>query len=169
MPLSRRSRSWTPKAIPLGLAIALLGGWAFFVPLLGCYFGFGFDSDTAWRFTGQQWELQLAPGIAAFVGGLMLMTPARGRGWLGGLLAFLAGAWLVSGPSFYPVFSSGHLAPYGSEMMKAVRWLGHFYGVGGLILYFSGYAHGLFARRTVIQETPLPPEPTATQHTVVSE
>jgi hypothetical protein len=54
-------------------------------------------------------------------------------------------------------------------MMKAVRWLGHFYGVGGLILYFSGYAHGLFSRRTVIQETPMAPEPVSTQRTVTPE
>jgi hypothetical protein len=165
----RRTRAWTPAAIPVGLVIALLGAWAFFVPLLGAYFNFGFDSDTAWRFTGQQWELQLAPGIAAFVGGLMLMTPARGWGWLGGLLAFVGGAWLVVGPSFYPTFSSGTIEPYGSELMRAVRWVGHFYGVGGFILYFAGYAHGLFSRRTLIQETPVPPEPVATQRTVAPE
>jgi hypothetical protein len=31
----RRTRAWTPAAIPVGLVIALLGAWAFFVPLLG--------------------------------------------------------------------------------------------------------------------------------------
>jgi hypothetical protein len=165
----RRVRSWTPKAIPVGLAIALLGAWAFAVPLVGPYFNFGFASDAAWQFSREQWILQLAPGIVAFVGGLMLMTPARGWGWLGALLAFVAGAWLVVGPSFYPVFSSGTVDPYGSELMRAVRWVGHFYGVGGLILYFAGVAHGLFARRTLIQEAPVPPDPAATERTVVPE
>jgi hypothetical protein len=99
----------------------------------------------------------------------MLMTPARGWGRLGALLAFLAGAWLVVGPSFYPVFSSGTVAPYGSELGKALRWVGHFYGVGGLILYFAGYAHGLFTPRTMIQDLPVVPEPTATTRTVVPE
>jgi hypothetical protein len=164
-----RIRTWTPKAIPFGLAIALLGAWEFFVPLVGPYFGFGFESDSAWQFTGQQWELQLGPGIAAFVGGVMLSTPARGWGRLGALLAFLAGAWLVVGPSFYPVYSSGTVHPYGSEWGQALRWLGHFYGVGGLILYFAGYAHGLFTPRTLIQDVPVVPEPTATTRTVVPE
>jgi hypothetical protein len=164
-----RPRTWTPKAIPFGLLIALLGAWAFFVPLVGPYFHFGFYTHTAWQFTGQQWELQLASGIAAFVGGVMLITPQRGWGRIGAALAFLAGAWLIVGPAFYPVFSSGKVAPYGSEIGMALRWVGHFYGVGGLILYFAGYAHGLFTRRTLIQEVPVAPEPTATTRTVVPE
>jgi hypothetical protein len=164
-----RPRTWTPKAIPFGLLIALLGAWVFFVPLVGPYFRFGFDTHSAWEFTGKQWELQLAPGIAAFVGGLMLVTPQRGWGRPGAALAFLAGAWLIVGPAFYPVFSSGTVSPYGSEIGMALRWVGHFYGAGGLILYFAGYAHGLFTRRTLIQEVPVAPEPTATTRTVVPE
>ena len=63
--LPRRPRSWTPKAIPFGLLILLLGLWAFFAPLLGGYFGFGFSSGATWQFSARQWELQLAPGIVA--------------------------------------------------------------------------------------------------------
>jgi hypothetical protein len=149
----RRTRAWTPKAIPFGLLIALLGAWVIAVALVGPYFNFGFYSDTAWKFSAKQWELQLIPGIAAILGGLMLMFPARGLGWLGGLLAMAAGGWLVVGPIVYPLWSSGTIQPYGSEGMKTLRWIGHFYGPGGLILYFAGYAHGLFSRRTVVQET----------------
>jgi hypothetical protein len=169
MSLARRTRAWTPQSIPFGVVIALLGAWAFFVPLIGCYFNFGFDSDSAWRFTGQQWELHLIPGLAAFVGGVMLATPARGWGRFGALLAFLAGAWLVVGPTFYPVFTSGTVEPYGSEMMRAWRWVGHFYGPGGLLLFLSGYAHGLYSRRTIIQETPVEPETVTVQRTVTPE
>ena len=151
----RRTRAWTPKAIPFGLLIALLGGWAFFVPLVGPYFSFGFDTHSTWLFSGRQWELDLAPGIAAFVGGVLLMTPARGWGWLGGLLAFLAGSWLLVGPSLHEVYASGVLHPLGSSTTRALRWIGYFYGVGGLLLYFAGWGHGLFSRPTVMQETPL--------------
>jgi hypothetical protein len=171
MAASYRTRVWTPKAIPIGLLIALLGAWAFFVPLLGGYFNFGFASSHTWQFSAHQWELQLAPGLAAFVGGLMMMTPG-GLGRLGGLLALVAGAWLVVGPSFYPIFSSGTVQPYGSEWMRALRWIGHFYAVGGLILYFAGWGHGLFARPAVVHEEPLAPpvaEPVDTRETVAAE
>jgi hypothetical protein len=89
----------------------------------------------------------------------MLMMPARGGGALGALLAFAAGAWLIICPVIYPLWSSGTIEPYGTEGMKALRWIGHFYGPGGLILFFAGYAYGLFARRTVVQDTEVAAEP----------
>src|ERR687887_545302 len=70
-----------------------------------------------------------------------------------GFLIAVLGGWLILGPILYPLWSSGTIEPYGSEGMKAVRWLGHFYGPGGLILYLAGYAQGLFSRRTVVQDT----------------
>jgi hypothetical protein len=149
----RRMRVWTPTAIPFGVVIALLGAWAFFAPLLGPYFQFGFESDEAWQFSERQWELQLIPGIAAFVGGLMLTTPARGWGRLGALLAVAGGAWLLVGPSLYPLWSDDGVGPYGSETMRALRWIGHFYGVGGILVYLAGYEHGLYTRRRRIEDT----------------
>jgi len=161
-----RSTAWTPKAIPLGFLIALLGGWVIAAALVGPLFNFGFFNDTSWQFSTKQWETQLIPGIVAVVGGLMLMTPSRGGGALGALLAFAAGGWLIVSPILYPLWSSGTIQPYGSEGMKALRWLGHFYGPGGLILYIAGYAHGLFSRRTVVQDTQVA-EP-QTQRTVTA-
>ena len=37
--------------------------------------------------------------------------------------------------------------------MQALRWIGYFYGPGALIIYFAGYALGIFSRRTVVQDT----------------
>lgn len=156
---------WTPKAIPFGLLIALLGAWVIVAALIGPVFNFGFFNDTSWSFTTKQWELQLIPGAVAVVGGLLLMTPSSGSGSFGALLAFAAGGWLVVSPVLYPLWSSGDVHTFGSEGMKTLRWIGHFYGPGGLILYFAGYAHGLFSRRTVVQDTTVA-EPTTTQRTV---
>jgi hypothetical protein len=158
---------WTPKAIPFGLLIALLGAWVIVAALIGPIFNFGFFNDDTWNFSAKQWELQLIPGAVAVLGGLLLMTPSRGSGSFGAFLAFLAGAWLVVGPVVYPLWSSGDVHTFGSEGMKTLRWIGHFFGPGGLILYFSGYAHGLFSRRTVVQETQVA-EP-QTQRTVTSD
>jgi hypothetical protein len=163
----RRSTAWTPKAIPFGFLIALLGAWVIAAALVGQLFNFGFFNDTTWQFSARQWETQLIPGIVAVVGGFMLMTPSRGGGAFGALLAFAAGGWLIVSPVLYPLWSSGTIHPYGSEGMQALRWVGHFYGPGGLILYFAGYAHGLFSRRTVVQDTQVA-EP-QTQRTVTTD
>ena len=154
-----RTTAWTPRAIPFGFLIALLGAWVIAAALIGPAFNFGFFNDTSWNFSTKQWETQLIPGIVAILGGLMLMMPARGGGGLGALLAFAAGAWLIICPVIYPLWSSGSIEPYGTEGMKALRWIGHFYGPGGLILFFAGYAYGLFARRTVVQDTEVAAEP----------
>ena len=154
-------------AIPFGLLIALLGAWVIVAALIGPIFNFGFFNDDTWNFSTKQWELQLIPGIVAVVGGLLLMAPSAGSGSLGALLAFAAGGWLVVSPVLYPLWSSGNVHTFGSEGMKALRWIGHFYGPGGLILYFAGYGHGLLSRRTVVQDTTVP-EPTTTQRTVTN-
>ena len=159
------TRAWTPRAVPFGLLIALLGAWVVVAALIGPVFNFGFFNDDSWNFSTKQWELQLIPGIVAFVGGFLLMTPSSASGSLGALLAFAAGGWLVVGPVLYPLWSSGTIKTFGSEDMMALRWIGHFYGAGGLILYFAGYGHGLLARRTVVRDTTTP-EPATTQRTV---
>src|SRR3954447_2832505 len=148
-----RNTAWTPKAIPFGFLIALLGAWVIAAALVGALFNFGFFNDETWNFSSAQWQTQLIPGIVAVIGGFMLMTPSGGGGALGALLAFAAGGWLIVSPILYPLWSSGTIHPYGSQNMQALRWIGHFYGPGGLILYFAGYSLGLFSRRTVVQDT----------------
>ena len=165
---STTTRAWTPKAVPFGLLIALLGGWVIAAALVGPLFNFGFFNDKTWVFSREQWVLQLIPGIVAVIGGLLLMTPSSGSGSLGALLAFLAGGWLILGPVVYPLWTSGTPHTFGSEGMQTLRWIGHFYGHGGLILYFSGYGHGLLARRTVVQDT-VTQAPPATSRTVAPD
>jgi hypothetical protein len=163
------STRWTPKAIPFGLLIALLGAWVIVAALLGPTFHFGFFNHHSWNFSRKQWELQLIPGIVAVVGGLLLLMPSSGSGSFGALLAFLAGAWLILAPVVYPLWATGTVHPFGSEGMKTLRWIGHFYGPGGLLLYFSGYAHGLFSRRTVVQDTVTEPAAATSTRTVTPD
>ena len=51
---SGRSTRWTPAAIPIGTLLMLLGAWAFFVPLVGPYFDFGFFTDSTWSFSSSR-------------------------------------------------------------------------------------------------------------------
>jgi hypothetical protein len=80
-----RTTAWSPRAIPFGFLIALLGAWVIAAALIGPAFNFGFFNDTSWNFSTKQWETQLIPGTSQILGGLMLMMPARGGGALGAL------------------------------------------------------------------------------------
>jgi hypothetical protein len=155
---SGRTSRWTPAAIPLGMLLMLLGAWAFFVPLVGPYFDFGFFTDSSWSFSARHWELLMLPGIAIFAGGLLLTMPSRALGSLGALLALVGGAWLLVGPSLFPLWTeSGGVettTPH-SELLKSLLWIGYFYGTGGLTVYLTGMAHGLLARRRVVEEMPV--------------
>ncbi len=160
---SQRTTRWTPAAVPVGIALMLLGAWAFFVPLVGPYFDFGFFTDAKWSFSTRHWELLLLPGLVTFVGGLILTMPSRGLGALGTLLSFAGGGWLLVGPSLYPLWSEHVLiGTTHSTTIDSLLWIGYFYGTGGLIMYLTGMAHGLLARRRAaveemptIEETPV--------------
>ena len=149
-----RTTAWSPRAIPFGFLIALLGAWV--------------DRRRADRAGLQLRVLQrhqlelLHEAVGNAADPRHVANPRRPDADDAGARrrrsrppAFAAGAWLI----IYPLWSSGSIEPYGTEGMKALRWIGHFYGPGGLILFFAGYAYGLFARRTVVQDTEVAAEP----------
>ena len=138
----------TPATIPVGLAIALLGMWVLFVPLVGPYFDFGFHTEETWQFGETHWTLSIAPGLAAAIAGVLMILPTRIGGWILGLVATLAGAWLVVGPSLYPLWTeqTGIEPVGGSETAMALMWIGYYYGPGALILFLSGFNEGLLSR-----------------------
>ena len=70
-----------------GLLLVLLGLWGALMPLIGPYFHFGFTPDKAWHCTSGRVWLQIVPGLAVFLGGLIALGSAN--------RAFAAfGAWL---------------------------------------------------------------------------
>jgi hypothetical protein len=151
LPESAPRTRWTPAAIPLGLLVLLLGAWEFVVPLVGPYFGFGFFTSSAWVFSSVHWELLLGPGIALACGGLLMLRPAGAPSSLGGLLALLAGAWLVVGPSLHPIWSGPvAVATQHAQWLTSLLWIGYFYGSGAVAVYLSGALHGLLGRRPVV-------------------
>jgi hypothetical protein len=98
----------------VGLLTALLGAWAGLSVLVGPSFGWSPDAAPSWHWSLVHAALHVAPGGAALIAGVVMvgMVPkaARGAGRSGsalaGLLAILAGAWLVVGPSEWPVLES---------------------------------------------------------------
>ena len=91
----------------IGLLTALLGAWAGLSVFVGPSFGWSPDGSPSWHWNLIHAALHVAPGGVAMIAGIAMVATvpkaARGMGRLGaalaGLLAILAGAWLVVGPS----------------------------------------------------------------------
>src|SRR5262249_29398472 len=123
------------------------------VPLVGPYFDFGFLTTETWVFSEAAVTMSIVPGLAAAVGGVLLVRPLRAVGGLGRLLVVLGASWLLVGPSLYPVWSGKTLTPLSSPDWKvALLWIGYFYGVGALLALVAGYVQGLVTRRRRIEE-----------------
>ncbi|EUA11920.1 hypothetical protein I546_2738 [Mycobacterium kansasii 732] len=77
----------------------ILGAWGALVPFIGPRFDFAYTPGQAW--TAARGWLEVLPGVAAAVGGLLLIISGnRAIAMLGGWLAALAGAWFVVGTQF---------------------------------------------------------------------
>jgi hypothetical protein len=157
-----------------GFLLILLGLWGALIPFVGPYFDFAYTPNKAWTYnTGRLW-LELLPGAAVFLGGVLLMI-ARGRhtALFGALLAVAAGAWFVLGQSLSPLWNN-HVAMGGSPAsstvyMRIMEQLGFFTALGIVIVLVAGAALGRIASvtsgiRTVeeVEEVPETTVPVAT-------
>src|SRR5258705_53034 len=90
MPRSRGAAS--------GFLLILLGAWGALLPFVGPYFDFAFPPDQEWTWTIARGWLEVLPGAATVVGGLLLLgSRNRATAMIGGWLTVLAGAWFVVG------------------------------------------------------------------------
>jgi len=155
-----------------GLLIALLGLWGGLVAFIGPYFDYSFGVNEAWHYTTDRLWLDILPGAAAVVGGLLIAFSAR-RAVLraGALLALVAGAWFVVGPAVSLTWESG-TGPIGRPLFGSARQMlelvGYFYGLGALIVAFAAYSLGrvsslsaVAAREPAGVTAARPAEPTA--------
>src|SRR6516165_12304770 len=102
----QRSESPMPGVLPIlrspaalrGVLLILLGMWGALIPLVGPYFRYAYTPDTAWHFTLARLWLEILPGGAAALGGVLVIVSTRRLPAAGGvLLAILAGGWFVVG------------------------------------------------------------------------
>jgi hypothetical protein len=63
---------------------------------------------------------------------------------------FRGGAWLLVGPSVYPLWAST-IAPDGSTDMQTLKWIGYFYATGALTVYLAAFAQGMLSRRSYVE------------------
>src|SRR5919201_1435794 len=112
-----------------GILIVALGLWGALIPFIGPYFHYSFGSNDAWHYTANRLWLDIPPGAAAMLGGLLLLTSSRRTsGVLGGWLAVAAGAWFAIGPSVSLLWHArGNPigAPTGGHDRQAVELLGY--------------------------------------------
>jgi len=137
-----------------GLLLMVFGAWAGIVAFIGPYLDFGFTPapNTSWNWTAARGYLEVAPGAAAFLAGLVLLMAAHRitasmAAWLGAA----AGAWLIVGvPLATGVLDIGIGSPdpAATQEVQALEVLFYFTAIGAAILAVSCVAIGRLAVRS---------------------
>jgi hypothetical protein len=133
-----------------GSLLILLGVWGALIPFVGPYFHYAYTPDTAWTYSTARLWLEILPGAAVFLGGVLLVI-ATGRhiALFGALLAAAAGAWFTLGTMLSPLWNN-HVALGGSPasttvFMRIMEQLGFFTALGLVIVFIAGAAIGRIA------------------------
>jgi hypothetical protein len=138
-----------------GFLLVLLGIWGALIPFVGPYFGYTFGVTVPWFFTYDRLWLDILPGIAVFLGGLILGPSAnRASGGFGAWLAVIGGIWFTIGPVVSQLWRVGGLgapigAPLGPNWLHVLEQLGYFYGLGALVTALAAFALGRLTVRSV--------------------
>ena len=150
------------RGVGSGFLLILLGVWGALIPFVGPYFHFAYTPDTAWAWTWGRFFLEIVPGVATALGGLILLISAfRPVAIFGAALAAAGGAWFAVGSLLGPVWASSAtlgvpggvpaaLDPgqaTGGPLHMAAEHLGFFTGLGVAIVFFAAVA---FGRLTVV-------------------
>jgi hypothetical protein len=159
-----------------GFLLALLGAWGALIPFIGPYFHYAYTPDTAWTYTTARLWLEILPGAAVFVGGILLII-ATGRhvALFGAFLAAAAGAWFTLGSTLSPLWNN-HVTMGGSPasstvFMRIMEELGFFAALGVVIVFIAGAAlgrimsvpSGIRAVEPVVPAEPVPAETAPTE------
>src|SRR5260370_141951 len=118
--MARMARIPRSRGAVSGVLLILLGAWGGLVPFVGPYFRYAYMPAAAWHFTlGRLW-LEIVPGAAAVLGGVLVAVSARRLPAGGGaVLAALGGGWFVVGRAVTMLWP--HLGVPGSPARTSVR------------------------------------------------
>ena len=135
-----------------GALLVLLGLWGGLVAFVGPYFHFAYTPGTAWTYTSGRLWLEILPGVATVLGGLILLASrVRPVAMFGAWLAALGGAWFAVGRVLSPAWNAhGAVAlgtPIGGTLHRALVELCYFTGLGVIIVFLAAVSIG---RLTVI-------------------
>ena len=131
-----------------GFLLVLLGIWGAIIPFIGPYFHYAYTPDTSWTYTTARLWLEILPGAAVFLGGVLLII-ATGRhiALLGAFLALLAGGWFALGTVLSPLWSTGGVTLGGTPvasttLMRTMEQVGFFTGLGAVVIFVAAAAIG---------------------------
>ncbi len=156
----RRSRGMAS-----GFLLALLGLWGALIPFVGPYFHYAYTPGGAWTYTEARLWLEILPGVAVFLGGVLLMiSHARQTAMFGAALAAAAGAWFVCGTMLSPLWNGnvtlGGVPASATVVMKIAEQIGFFTGLGVVVIGIAAVAFGrIFSLPAEVVQTPVEPVP----------
>jgi len=137
------------RGVLSGLLLVLLGAWGALVPFVGPYFHFAYTPDKAWTYTSGRLWLEILPGAAALLGGLIVLASAyRPAAHAGAWLAAVSGAWFALGSVIGPTWSGMRMSPgtpVGGTGMRAFEQIGFFTGLGVVIVLVAATVIGRFS------------------------
>lgn len=150
-----------------GFILVVLGLWGGLVPFVGPYFGYAFGSHAAWHFTTNRLWLDVLPGAAVLLGGLVVLRSAhRASGTLGSWLAMSGGAWFAVGPAVSRLWEHGP-GPIGVPLFgharQTLELIGYFYGLGAVVVGLGAFALGRVVTRPALVIAPPATDPHAAQ------
>jgi len=158
-----------------GFLLVLLGLWGALIPFIGPYFNYAYTPATTWTYTTARLWLEVLPGAAVFLGGVLLII-ATGRhvALFGALLAAAGGAWFALGPILSPLWNN-HVpmggSPVGSTVfIRIMEQIGFFTALGVVIVFVAAAALGRIASvASGIREIEEIPEDTVAADTVPAD
>lgn len=124
-----------------GLLLVILGAWGALIPFVGPRFNFAYTPDREWAWSTARGWLEVLPGAATVLGGLLLIVAGnRVAAMLGGWLAVLAGAWFIVGGQLAPLLGIGSAGDpvAATDRKRAVLEVSYFSGLGALIVFVGG-------------------------------
>jgi hypothetical protein len=137
------------RGVLSGLLLVLLGAWGALVAFVGPYFHYAYTPDQAWTYTTGRLWLEVLPGAATVLGGLIVLVSAsRPVAHFGAWLAALAGAWFALGSVIAPAWIGMNMTtgtPVGGSAARALEQIGFFTGLGVAIVLVAGMALGRFS------------------------
>ncbi|MBO0801621.1 MAG: hypothetical protein J2P25_00895 [Nocardiopsaceae bacterium] len=146
-----------------GFLLLILGAWGGLIAFVGPYFHYAYTPATTWTYTTDRLWLEILPGAAVFLGGLLvMMTAARHVAMFGALLAAAAGAWFALGTLLSPLWN--HNVPLGgvptgaTVTARIAEQVGFFSGLGIVVVFLAAIALGRLLTLPP-EATPEPAEP----------
>lgn len=152
--MASRTRVPRSRGALSGAALIVLGAWAGIVPFIGPYLNFAFTPapTSAWYWTADRGWLEVLPGAAAVLAGLILLLGAnRVTMALASWLGVAAGAWLIVGPVIAPriPLDAGTPDPASTPGVQTLAWLFFYYAVGAAIVFFAAAGLGRLSVQSV--------------------